>query len=128
MEYFIKYGKQQKFSKFWNNWKQQKCSKFWIWKYLEYSKKNAKITLILKNLEYEIFHGIFLEYSKKQKAALGGVKFNQGKYYVTLALVWTCRAQSLCVLIIIYRKANINKTKNSSQPSKKIKSKFRELS
>ena len=41
--------------------------------------KKAATTKLLKNLEYGIFHGIFLEYSKKSITTVGGVKFNQAK-------------------------------------------------
>ena len=42
--------------------------------------KKAATTKLLKNLEYGIFHGIFLEYSKKSITTVGGVKFNQAIY------------------------------------------------
>ena len=52
---------------------QQKYEKFGIWNIPKklYHNKNMKI------LEYGIFHGIFLEYSKKWVTTRGGVKFNQ---------------------------------------------------
>ena len=52
---------------------QQKYDKFGIWNIPKklYHNENMKI------LEYGIFHGIFLEYSKKSITTRGGVKFNQ---------------------------------------------------
>lgn len=42
--------------------------------------KTRGIINMCKILDYGIFHGIFLEYSKKYITTLGGVKFNQGIY------------------------------------------------
>ena len=48
-----------------------------IWNIRGIFPKNSKTIKISKILEYGIFHGIFLEYSKNCKTSHGGVKFNQ---------------------------------------------------
>ena len=48
-----------------------------IWNIRGIFLKNGKTIKISKILEYGIFHGIFLEYSKNCKTSHGGVKFNQ---------------------------------------------------
>ena len=58
---------------------QQKYENFGIWNIPRIFQKNSTTTKISKILEYGIFHGIFLEYSKKSTTTLGGVKFNQVK-------------------------------------------------
>ena len=50
---------------------------FGIWNIPGIFQKNRITTKMLEILEYGIFHGIFLEYSKKTITTLGGVKFNQ---------------------------------------------------
>ena len=59
---------------------QQKYENFGIWNIPRIFQKNSTTTKISKILEYGIFHGIFLEYSKKSTTTLGGVKFNQDFY------------------------------------------------
>ena len=51
---------------------------FGIWNIPRIFQKKSDTTKIYKILEYGIFHGIFLEYSKKYITTVGGVKFNQG--------------------------------------------------
>ena len=50
--------------------------KFGIWNIPGIFQKKRYTIKIWKILEYGIFHGIFLEYSKKSITTLGGVKFN----------------------------------------------------
>ena len=64
MEYSIKKQQQRRYRKFWN-----------------YNiPKKVNQTKICKILEYGIFHGIFLEYSKKSTTTIGGVKFNHDRH------------------------------------------------
>ena len=75
--YFLAYGNMEYSRK---NASQHKKNIFGIWNIPGIFQKNRITTKMLEILEYGIFHGIFLEYSKKTITTLGGVKFNQGNY------------------------------------------------
>ena len=57
---------------------QQKYENFGIWNIPGIFQKQCTTTKNMKIVEYGIFHGILLEYSKKSATTLGGVKFNHG--------------------------------------------------
>ena len=71
MEYHKEYSKK--------NGTQRNIEKFGIWNIPGIFQKKRYTMKIWKILEYGIFHGIFLEYSKKSITTLGGVKFHYRK-------------------------------------------------
>ena len=83
MEYSKIFPKQDIFQIFgiWNvpkkNNNRKNVETYGIWNIPGIFLKNCKTIKITKILEYGIFHGIFLEYSKKYTTSYGGVKFNQ---------------------------------------------------
>ena len=72
-----------------------------IWNIPGIFPKKWYTTKICKILEYRIFHGIFLEYSKNCKTSHGGVKFNQGQNYIKL---WIKKVNRMPLFPIITKK------------------------
>ena len=60
-----------------NNSYNKKIENFRKWNIPGIFQEKSETIKIYTILEYGIFHGIFLEYSKESITTLGGVKFNQ---------------------------------------------------